>query len=242
WKRINQGENWSTGDTYIASVGQGYVLSTPLQVLMSAATIANDGKQMKPTIVREIVDGRGHVVTKWFNPDEGTVTDGPAAENSFQISPLTPHQRWDITVDPLIEDYVCDEDGYCEETGQMKTVQPWVVEAVQRGMRLAVTDPTGTLHTVFYEPEEFPIPVAGKTGTAEYCDDVARTNNRCQFGQWPTHAWSVGFAPFEDPEIVVVAFAYNAGEGGTVAAPIVAAVIKAYFELKAIDISLSGGG
>ena len=31
WKRINTGENWSTGDTYIASVGQGYVLGTPLQ-------------------------------------------------------------------------------------------------------------------------------------------------------------------------------------------------------------------
>lgn len=34
WKRINTGENWSTGDTYIASVGQGYVLATPLQILM----------------------------------------------------------------------------------------------------------------------------------------------------------------------------------------------------------------
>ena len=43
WKRQTQGENWSTGDTYIASVGQGFVISTPLQVLMSAATIANDG-------------------------------------------------------------------------------------------------------------------------------------------------------------------------------------------------------
>jgi penicillin-binding protein 2 len=239
WKRITQGENWSTGDTYIASVGQGFVGSTPLQVLMSAATIANDGKQMKPTVVREIVDGRGQVVTKWFNPDDGTVTDEPAAENSFQISPFTPHLRWDITVDPLIEDYICDEDGYCETTGQMKIVQPWVVEAVQRGMRLAVTDPTGTLNGVL---GDYQIAVAGKTGTAEYCDDVARANNRCQFGAWPTHAWTVAFAPFEDPEIVVVAFAYNAGEGGTVAAPIVADVIKAYFELKAIDISLSGGG
>jgi len=35
WKRINQFENWSVGDTYIATIGQGYVLSTPLQVLES---------------------------------------------------------------------------------------------------------------------------------------------------------------------------------------------------------------
>ena len=31
WKRIYQGENWSTGDTYLASVGQGYVLATPFR-------------------------------------------------------------------------------------------------------------------------------------------------------------------------------------------------------------------
>ena len=62
WKRINQGENWSTGDTYIASVGQGYVLGTPLQILMSGATIANDGKLMQPTIVREVTDSEGKVI------------------------------------------------------------------------------------------------------------------------------------------------------------------------------------
>jgi len=40
WKRITQGENWSTGDTYIATIGQGYVLATPMQVLVSFATVA----------------------------------------------------------------------------------------------------------------------------------------------------------------------------------------------------------
>jgi penicillin-binding protein 2 len=54
WKRINQGENWSTGDTYIASVGQGFVIATPLQVLLSATTIANDGLLMRaaPAVVK----------------------------------------------------------------------------------------------------------------------------------------------------------------------------------------------
>src|SRR5919108_814027 len=68
WKRINTGENWSTGDTYIASVGQGYVTATPLQVLMSGATIANRGKLMQPTIVREVQDSEGRVIPMWFNP------------------------------------------------------------------------------------------------------------------------------------------------------------------------------
>ncbi|OGO18960.1 MAG: hypothetical protein A2Z14_04905, partial [Chloroflexi bacterium RBG_16_48_8] len=46
WKRRTQGENWSTGDTYNATTGQGYVLATPLQVLSSLSTIANGGKVM----------------------------------------------------------------------------------------------------------------------------------------------------------------------------------------------------
>jgi penicillin-binding protein 2 len=79
--------------------------------------------------------------------------------------------------------------------------------------------------------------VAGKTGTAEYCDDVARAANRCQYGSWPSHSWTLAYAPYEDPEVIVLAFAYNGGEGASVAAPIVERVIKAYFEFKSIDIA-----
>ena len=62
WKRKYQNESWTTGDTYIASMGQGLILSTPLQVLISAAVLANDGKYMRPTMVREILDSEGNVV------------------------------------------------------------------------------------------------------------------------------------------------------------------------------------
>jgi penicillin-binding protein 2 len=106
---------------------------------------------------------------------------------------------------------------------------------VREGTRLAVTAPLyGTLHKIF---NDFPIAVAGKTGTAEYCDDVARAANQCDFGKWPTHAWTLAYAPYEDPEIIVLAFAYHGGEGASVAAPVVSRVIQAYFELKAIDIA-----
>ncbi|MFZ5908566.1 MAG: penicillin-binding transpeptidase domain-containing protein [Chloroflexota bacterium] len=262
WKRINQGENWSTGDTYIASVGQGYVIATPLQVLMSGATIANDGKLMQPTIAREVTDSEGKVTEVWFNPedfslwspfqsvpddrdenrawinldDATVVTDLP--DGSYQISPFVPNLKWDLTVTPRIRGYSC-EDGYCSETGEMKIVQPSTIEAVQTGMRMAVTDPQGTLNDVF---AGFPIAVAGKTGTAEYCDDVALKANRCQFGEWPTHSWTLAYAPFEDPEIIIMAFMYNGGEGASVAGPIVGRVMEAYFELKAIDIAQGEGG
>jgi penicillin-binding protein 2 len=260
WKRITTTENWSTGDTYIASVGQGYVLATPLQVLMSGATIANSGKLMQPTIVHDVTDSEGNVREVWFNPADftvwyaQTVPSGQGTrkvyvdpanpgtslanppEGSYQISPFVPNLKWDITKSPLIEGYSCDQ-GYCDKTGQFKVVNPATVDAVRLGTRTAVTDPSGTLHKIFTNVYPLPIAVAGKTGTAEYCDDVARKANRCQFGSWPTHAWTLAYAPYEDPEIIVMAFAYNGGEGASVAAPMVARVIKAYFELKSIDIA-----
>ena len=210
WKRIYQGENWSTGDTYLASVGQGYVLATPLQVLMSAATIANNGRLMQPTVIREIVDGEGNV-----------------------IQPFTPRLRWDITTDPVIKDYSC-VNGECTATGKMKTVSNAAVEQVAAGMRLAATDPDGTLNHSF-SFLNYPIAIAGKTGTAEYCDDVANAKGVCNPGNWPAHGWTMAYAPYENPEIAILAFFYNAGEGGRVAAPTVKAVMDAYFTLKAVD-------
>jgi len=211
WKRITHGESWSTGDTYIASVGQGYVLATPLQVLLSATTIANDGKLMQPQLVREVLDGEGNIV------------------QTYQ-----PVMKWDITRDPVIQEYYDTTLRGCEPIeGQTKTVQPWVVDKVQEGMRLAVTQ--GTLADQFVN---LTIPAAGKTGTAEYCDQYALAKNLCIPGNWPTHAWTVAYAPYENPEIAVVAFIYNGGEGASVAGPVVRQVLSAYFELKAIDIAL----
>ena len=204
WKRLNVGENWSTGDTYIATIGQGYVLATPLQVLMSIATLANDGKLMKPTLIRNVLDTNGEV-----------------------IQPFSPTLIHDITKDPVITIY----DGKIPTT-QKKTVQPWVIEKAKEGMRLVVTD--GTMKNEFTRMGLEYLQAAGKTGTAEYCDNVAQAKDLCKPGSWPTHAWFVGYAPYDNPEIAVVGFVYNGGEGATVAGPIVGEVLKAYFNLKAL--------
>ena len=214
WKRIYQGQTWTIGDTYIASMGQSFVLSTPLQVLVSAAILANDGKYLRPTLVHEVRDAQGNV-----------------------IKPFEPELMWDITKDPLIHEY--DENSF--QTGVMKTVEPWVVEMAKRAMRLVVT--TGTAKVTFTSLiplEQQGILTAGKTGTAEYCDKVAWDKGLCNPGEWPQHSWYFGYAPYDDPEIAVVAFVYNGGEGASVAGPIVGEVIETYFKLKAIDAERGG--
>ncbi len=216
WKRVTHGESWTTGDTYLSGVGQGYVLATPIQVLISAAIIANDGKYMQPTLVRETLDEDANVV------------------QSFE-----PTLRWDLTKDPLIQVYGETTIRGCEPIpGQTTTVAPWVFEKVQEGMRLAVTEGTLSKPIIGFGPDNLTVAAAGKTGTAEYCDTYAAEKNRCIYGAWPSHAWTVAYAPFENPEIAVVAFVYNGEEGATVAGPMVAQTIEAYFELKAIDNAL----
>ena len=52
WKRAARGEPWYPGETVITSIGQGYMLTTPLQLAVMTAYIANRGKAFQPRFVR----------------------------------------------------------------------------------------------------------------------------------------------------------------------------------------------
>lgn len=52
WKRNYKSDNWYTGDTITASIGQGYTLVTPLQLAVMTSRIANGGFAVKPRILR----------------------------------------------------------------------------------------------------------------------------------------------------------------------------------------------
>ena len=67
-KRRLYGENWSTGDTYNAAFGQGYVNVTPLQLISSVGAIVNGGTLYRPTLIRDTLDVNGNVVES-FEPD-----------------------------------------------------------------------------------------------------------------------------------------------------------------------------
>lgn len=57
--RTYQGAGWSLGDTINVSIGQGYFLTTPLQLALNTAALANGGKLLKPLLVREVVPSDG---------------------------------------------------------------------------------------------------------------------------------------------------------------------------------------
>lgn len=68
WKSQNYGEAWSLGDTYNATIGQGFDLVTPLQLVNATAAIANGGTLYRPQLIAEVTDAQGRTL-KSFKPE-----------------------------------------------------------------------------------------------------------------------------------------------------------------------------
>jgi penicillin-binding protein 2 len=62
WKYSQTGVRWWTGDTAQMSIGQSFLLVTPIQMANMAATLANGGTRWKPFVVKQIVEPHGAVV------------------------------------------------------------------------------------------------------------------------------------------------------------------------------------
>jgi penicillin-binding protein 2 len=54
WKRAVLGERWNGGETLIAGIGQGYVLTTPVQLALMTARLANGGKAIEARLLRDL--------------------------------------------------------------------------------------------------------------------------------------------------------------------------------------------
>ena len=55
WKRKNLKQPWHPGETLINGIGQGYCLTTPLQLAVMVARIANGGQQVIPHVARDLI-------------------------------------------------------------------------------------------------------------------------------------------------------------------------------------------
>ncbi len=98
WKEKTLGDAWRLGDTYLYSIGQGYVKTTPIQLITNYQLFANRGKVFQPFLVKKISDQESETelfsnspkVLREYNIDKKyldivnsglrrTVTDGSAA-------------------------------------------------------------------------------------------------------------------------------------------------------------------
>lgn len=69
WKRNRHKQKWHEGETLSVAIGQGYNLTTPLQICLMTAALANYGKRMKPQLVEKVVEPSGEVVES-FTPQQ----------------------------------------------------------------------------------------------------------------------------------------------------------------------------
>jgi len=165
WKRKRFRETWFKGETANYSIGQGYLLVTPIQIVRAFSIVANGGKLVEPRIVKKIED--------------------------VEMQYLEPRSI-----------------GVKKET----------LEIVREGMRSAVNEKHGT--GMYARSKK--VVIAGKTGTAQN-----------PLGN--SHAWFVGFAPFEKPRLTLVVFVEHGGKGGLKPARYARKIVEKAMELGLIE-------
>jgi penicillin-binding protein 2 len=98
-------------------------------------------------------------------------------------------------------------------------------QAILQGIHMAAQSPGGTSYPVF---GNFPIPMAGKTGTAERYPQADQS-------------WYVALAPYPNPQIVVAATIEQGGFGVEAAAPVTRHILEAYFNVHKREAKAAGG-
>lgn len=100
-----------------------------------------------------------------------------------------------------------------------------VVKMVKDAMVGVVAEPGGTGHRL----STYKVKMGGKTGTAQV---ISLGSTVCVGEKCKDHAWFIGFAPAEKPEVAAAAVVEHGGFGASAAAPIVGAMLQKYIDIK----------
>jgi penicillin-binding protein 2 len=175
---------WKPGYSIQLSIGQGFLLVTPLQMARVYAMIANGGNLVTPHVAEDVEE--------------------PGANGSAGRVLRT----------------------FGQQTPQPVGVDPSALSVVRAGLEEATHASIGTSSGIF---GNFPVDIAGKTGSAEKVVTVPGYPNGLKLVQ----SWWCGFGPYESPKLVVCAMIQNGWEGGVAAAPAALKVFEQYFHKSA---------
>ncbi len=172
WKRRTLNEIYFTGELYQAGIGQGYNMSTPIQVLNAYAALANGGTIYKPQLVRKILDAEGKVIGK-VPPEVVRKMDiDPAVLRTMRVASrrVVTIRHTDNLVDlPIV---VAGKSGTAEfgirdKSGRLP-FSNWFAAFVPRQARKTASDPTG-INAVKREDSNLVV--------LAYLDDTRTTGN-----------------------------------------------------------------
>ena len=207
WKKNNLGRGWVLGETLITGIGQGYIQTTPLQLCLMTAQLANGGFKIYPRItVEKNQDSFEKIKEKMdkalLTKDEKVSPIRKVGEELFNI-------------------------GGKEHTPLFRNQEN--IKFVLEAMSASTNEVMGTSYGSRIDDPKYRF--AGKTGTAQVkrITEEARELD-LKTSQIPyeerDHALYVAFGPYKNPRYAVSIFVEHGGSGSSTAAPIAKKLFK----------------
>jgi penicillin-binding protein 2 len=201
WKKNTLGRGWVLGETLITGIGQGYISSTPLQLCLMTAHLANGGFRIKPRIV-----------------DDGSI--------SFEdIKAKIENQLYETALIPNLNALEDTEPKFLEPMFRNHENIKFVCDA----MYGSTNELYGTSYNSRIEDEKYQF--AGKTGTSQVKRITeAEREADLEISEIPyeerDHALYVAFGPYKNPRYSVSILIEHGGTGSSTAAPIAKQIFK----------------
>ena len=201
WKRKFIGKNWYLGETLHSGIGQGYFQSTPLQLCLMTAQIANGGFEIKPRVlVNESKNNlREYIKFKNENPNEPLPID--MLVSNFDLNPLFRNQ----------ENINFVKDAMFAATNEAGGTS---FRSRYNDQKFIFAGKTGSSQIKRFTELQRELEIKQKD--IEYKDR--------------DHALFVAFAPYKDPKYAISVVVEHGGTGSGSAAPIAKKVIKKVLE------------
>ena len=206
WKNQEIGQNWYLGETLINGIGQGYIQTTPLQLCLMTAQLANGGHKIYPKI---IFDDQQESIESIKQKMKFAAEKKDEDSNIFSAT--------EKLFNPNEKNY--------EALYRNKENVKFVLDAMFR----STNEVYGTSFSSRIEDPKYQF--AGKTGTAqvkritEEERELDLKTNQIPYKQ-RDHAWYVAFGPYKDPRYAVSILVEHGGSGSSTAAPIAKKLFK----------------
>ena len=207
WKKKYIGQNWYLGETLHSGIGQGYYLSTPLQLCLMTAQLANGGYKIKPQIIVGADKNRNnlknYIKYKKENPAEGITAD--LIIPNFSINPLFRNQE--------------------------------NINFIKEAMYASTNEVGGTSYRSRITNKKFMFAGKTgssqiKRFTAEQREAEVKQNQIIYKDR--DHALFIAYAPVQNPKYAISVVVEHGGSGSSAAAPIAKKVIKKVLERDAL--------
>ena len=203
WKLNQIGKNWYLGETLHAGIGQGYFLSTPLQLCLMTAQLANGGFKIKPRIVVDKNDIANNL-QKYLdfrkeNPNDLSSVDSQVF--NFNLQPLFRNQ----------ENINFIKDAMFAATNEVGGTS---YRSRHTNKKFMFAGKTGSSQIKRFTEAQRKAEVKQKDITYKERD----------------HAWFVAFAPVKNPKYAISVLVEHGGSGSSAAAPVAKKVIKKVIE------------